>query len=183
MLTFRVWWWWWGALFHSCRLQQRITDNRNCWFIKERLQSRQTAERDLDQSTKSTLSVIYLFFYILAAPTSTCKTRDSDWTGLREYPLSFPKRSKAGASLSKGESVPLHEWFHYSVLNFLWPPLNYFRLHLLYILLISFTGMTDFFSECIPWNSLVLYLGVCLWTSSYHNRLLGAFFLSAWQKQ
>ena len=30
-------------------------------------------------------------------------------------------------------AVPLHVWFYQMVLNFLWPPLNYYRLHLLYI--------------------------------------------------
>lgn len=38
------------------------------------------------------------------------------------------------------EIVPLYVWFYDAVLNFIWPPFNYFRLHMLYISLLSILG-------------------------------------------
>lgn len=38
------------------------------------------------------------------------------------------------------EVVPLHVWFYEAILNVLWPPFNYYRLHFLYISLVSILG-------------------------------------------
>jgi hypothetical protein len=36
--------------------------------------------------------------------------------------------------------VPLHVWLYQLVINFLWPPLNYYRLHWIYICFCSIFG-------------------------------------------
>jgi hypothetical protein len=52
------------------------------------------------------------------------------------------------------ESAPLYVFFYEAVLNMLWPPLNYFRLHLLYICLLSIFGTVAHFPGCITASSL-----------------------------
>jgi hypothetical protein len=48
-------------------------------------------------------------------------------------------------------AVPLHVWFYQTVLNFLWPPLNYYRLHFLYICCCSvFGALAAHHDTCIP---------------------------------
>ena len=37
--------------------------------------------------------------------------------------------------------MPFRVWIYHTVLNFLWPPLNYYRLHMLYITTCAVVGL------------------------------------------
>jgi hypothetical protein len=51
--------------------------------------------------------------------------------------INRPKTAQDGQ-----EVAPFYVFFYEAVLNFLWPPFNYFRLHLLYIWFLSVFGMS-----------------------------------------
>jgi hypothetical protein len=49
-------------------------------------------------------------------------------------------RSAKGEGEGEQEAVPFHVWGYETVLNFLWPPFNYFRIHFLWIWFLSIFG-------------------------------------------
>lgn len=88
-------------------------------------------------------------------PSESDRSVESEGTGLRrrkkraatwhsaQNPLFKPKQTQ-----EEQEVVPLYVFFYEAVLNLLWPPFNYFRLHLLYICFLSvFGGLAIYLSQ------------------------------------
>ncbi|ELR24824.1 cation transport domain containing protein [Acanthamoeba castellanii str. Neff] len=80
------------------------------------------------------------------AATTTKKKKKPSIDGRRRKSYIFP--IDEAAHLLQEPAVPLHVWFYQTVLNFLWPPLNYYRLHFLYICCCSvFGGLLIYLSQ------------------------------------